>query len=210
MGQIVKRFLWSDTGTNDSSYNYTRYSNAREEGRGSIATSGSSTTVTATAITTGIGTYNPFDGVNVGDILVIRYGLGDGAESVRKVTAKASGLQLTVDSAITLTNGTGAWGYFQKKKGTATTDGIHTVDFKKKSFILNVTTLGSTSLDFQLEGRSGSHSDNGWTPIWTQNITATGSVYFPIQEPWDLLRLGEKANTPGTDVFSAYLLCEEN
>lgn len=212
MGVSILRFNYQDTGTNDgTTYHYTRYSNYPEPGRGQIISNGSTTTITGTDVTSGIGTYSPLNIISAGDILVARYGLGDGAEYVRKVATKVSASEITVASAVDFTNGTTAWSFFQKKSGTTATDGQHLVqNFKKKSLVINVGTLGSAALNFRLEGRSGSATDSSWTPIWTQAVSAVGSVYFPINEPWVVLRLGEYATTPGTDLFDAYVLCEEN
>lgn len=212
MGQYRKQFNYRDTGTNSGSYTYTTYPDYPEQGRGGIETSGTSTSISATTASQA-----PFAAMGVGDIMYIRPG-GGAAESITKVTTWTSPTAIVVADAYDIPTSIASWGWFHKISGQAATSGAVPLNKSSKTlFVIQVTTLGSTSLDFRLEGRSGSGlDDNVWIPIWTQNITtadldANGDYLFSFEivGPYTDVRFGEKANTPGTDVFSAYLICSE-
>lgn len=71
----------------------------------------------------------------------------------------------------------------------------------KKTIQIDLITLGSTSVDVRAEGRAGSSA--GWGELGTINFTAvtgTNSAFtFPLYEFVEEIRVGVKANTPGTD-----------
>ena len=212
MGQYRKQFNYRDTGTDSASYTYTTYPDYPEQGRGGIQTTGTSTTIDATTAA-----QVPFAQLNVGDIMYIRPG-GGSAESITKVVTKTSPIQIVVADNYDIATPIASWGWFHKISGQAATSGGVPLNKSQKTlFVIQVTTLGSTSLDFRLEGRSGSGLDNDiWIPIWTQNVAAADLdangdylFSFEIVGPYTVVRFGEKANTPGTDVFSAYLICSE-
>lgn len=72
-----------------------------------------------------------------------------------------------------------------------------------KTLIISVPTLGSTSIDFRLEGKVGT-SMTTWSNIFTKNIAAatTIDIIIPISEYITSYRLGVKVNTNGTDVIN--------
>lgn len=71
-----------------------------------------------------------------------------------------------------------------------------------KTLIISVPTLGSTSLDFRLEGKVGILMST-WSNIFTKNVdTATTiDIIIPISEYITAYRLGVKVNTNGTDTI---------
>lgn len=119
-------------------------------GRNGVQTAGASTTVTATDGT-------PFDPVTVGSVIVFQSPRPDG-KIIRIVTAKASGASITVDSAVTLAAGT-AFFFYLFKQGTADTDGWHLVnDLAEISVYFDVTVLGSTTIEANIELGGGPFS----------------------------------------------------
>jgi hypothetical protein len=77
-------------------------------------------------------------------------------------------------------------------------------NFGAKTLVISVPTLGSTSIDFRLEGKVGTTMTT-WSNIYTVNISATTTVdtIIPIAEYITAYRLGVKVNTNGTDVINA-------
>lgn len=75
--------------------------------------------------------------------------------------------------------------------------------FGPKTLIISVPTLGSTSIDFRLEGKVGTTMTT-WANIFTKNIAdmTTIDVMIPISEYITAYRLGVKVNTNGTDVIN--------
>lgn len=75
--------------------------------------------------------------------------------------------------------------------------------FGPKTLILSIPTLGSTSLDFRLEGKVGTTMTT-WANIFTKNVAAstTIDIMIPISEYITAYRLGVKVNTNGTDVIN--------
>jgi len=73
---------------------------------------------------------------------------------------------------------------------------------------INVPTLGSASIDWQVEGRFG--TDSQYALIGTGTISAanvtTGGVLVNITSNPEALRVGLKPNTPGTDEVDVYAL----
>jgi len=85
------------------------------EGRGQIETSGSSVTVTGVNAADDV-----FTDIGVGDVLLVQ--LSSGVNHLRVVTAKASADQVTVESAIDLSDGH-PWRYKKLRCGTGVDDG---------------------------------------------------------------------------------------
>lgn len=164
-------------------------------------TAGANTTVTAVE-TTGDGNH-PFDVVNVGDLLYYQDGLGVGF--YRTVTAKASSISLTVDSAWDLTATGKSLKCYRRLLGTTATDGwISTGDLSMKTVKINVTAVGSGSVTYSIEGRMAG-PDTTPAVIATAAIAVVNSVAITINEPWDFVRVGLKetagAGVDSVDVF---------
>lgn len=74
-----------------------------------------------------------------------------------------------------------------------------------KTLVISVPTLGSTSLDFRLEGKVGTAMTT-WSNIFTKNVasatTSNTDIIIPISEYITSYRLGVKTNTNGTDVIN--------
>lgn len=186
-----------------SSYSYGRMGSA-VRGKYGVQTSGSSTTVTATDGT-------PFGPVTVGSTIVFMTPRPDG-RIIRKVTAKASPTSITISSAATIPAGT-AFFFYPFKEGTTDNDGWHLVnDLSAISVIVDVATLGSTSIDVNIQGGGGPFS-TPFTPTTSPaspvNITATGRTVIEVTSVVQSLRVGLKANTPGTDVVTVRLAGEQ-
>lgn len=91
---------------------------------------------------------------------------------------------------------------YNEAGGTTTTDGevLITGNTGPKTLHISVPTLASTSLDFRLEGKSGTRITT-WANIFTFNTTVTTDEIIPISEYITSYRLGVKVNTNGTDVI---------
>ena len=101
-------------------------------------------------------------------------------------------------------NPTSATYIYNEAGGTLTADGEVelTGHFGPKTLIISVPALGSTSIDFRLEGKVGTTMTT-WSNIFTKNIAATTTidVIIPISEYITAYRLGVKVNTNGTDTI---------
>jgi hypothetical protein len=91
---------------------------------------------------------------------------------------------------------------YNEAGGTGTTDGEVDVtgNTGPKSLHIAVSTLGSTSLDFQIQGKIAT-AISTWAPIFTLNYTTTIDEIIPISEYITSYRLGVKVNTDGTDTI---------
>lgn len=177
------------------------------QGRAGIKTSGSSTTVTASVANAG-----PFDPVSVGDILEIYVGE---TLSIRKVTAKASGDSITINSAITIgAAGTAAWYFRQFVNGTAATDGWHSCYmYEGKAVKLEYPTVAAGGgIDVSIQVKHFGLSTEP-VEIYTVNFPSSGTTpnaaaEVVIPENAAAVRVGVKGNSDfaGTDSFSAYLI----
>lgn len=72
-----------------------------------------------------------------------------------------------------------------------------------KTLVISVPTLGSTSIDFRLEGKIGTTMTT-WAEIHTENVASatTIDILIPIGEYITSYRVGVKVNTNGTDTIS--------
>lgn len=70
-----------------------------------------------------------------------------------------------------------------------------------KTLVIYVPTLGSTSIDFRLEGKVGAMAT--WTEIYVENVTSAMTIgkCIPICEYFTAYRLGVKVNTDGEDLI---------
>jgi hypothetical protein len=143
----------------------------------------------------------------VGSVIVFLTPRPDG-KIVRKVATWVSPTQITVDSAVTLPAGT-AWFWYPFKAGTADTDGWHLVnDLSAITVFVDVETLGSTSVDVQIQAGGGPFS----TPVTlsTTNIAATGESAIAVDQVVQSLRVGLKANGgPAVDAVTVWLKGEQ-
>ena len=118
------------------------------------------------------------------------------------VTSMAYGMHIDHYTAFNPTSAT----YIYNEAGeSAATSGevILTGNTGSKTLIISVPTLGSTSIDFRLEGKVGKVMTT-WANIFTKNIAAvtTIDIIIPISEYITSYRLGVKVNTNGTDVIN--------
>lgn len=153
-----------------------------------VKTTGSSTTVDALTAST-----NPFAQVAVGDLLIFRYG---GTNYQRRVTARASADQLTVDTAIDLGTAGVPFEFYRAACGTTASDGWLDVNlFYNLTFVRTITTINATSIDSQVECRQNLNPTAA-VIIDTKNATATGAYAVTLYAgAWDACRLGMKINT---------------
>ncbi|HDY68341.1 MAG TPA: hypothetical protein ENH85_11195 [Candidatus Scalindua sp.] len=89
---------------------------------------------------------------------------------------------------------------FNEAGGSGSTDGevVITGNTGAKSVHIAVSILGSTSLDFQLQGKIAT-AISTWAPLFTFTTTVTVDEIIPISEYITSYRLGVKVNTDGTD-----------
>lgn len=118
------------------------------------------------------------------------------------VSSMAYGVHIDHYSAF---NPTSATYIYNEAGGSAATSGEvglvgHT---GHKTVVISVPTLGSTSIDFRLEGKVGTTMTT-WAGIYTLNVdtATTEDIIIPISEYITSYRLGVKVNTNGTDVIN--------
>lgn len=172
-----------------------------------VETSGSSTTVTAV-------TGTPFDPLAVGDFIYVAQ-----IEARRRVTAKASGASITVDSAVNLDRDSGyPFQYLAFTCGTTAEDGwMHIGQFgREATVVVEINQMNATSIDVRWEARSdvpeskavqiypasSGSSDkcgSGTHASGYCNFTAAADpgsrVAIVVGEPWYQVRVGFKVNT---------------
>jgi hypothetical protein len=145
-----------------------------------------------------------FGGVGAEDILYITtVGSGTGQTvTERKVTAAASADSITVGASTTYTGSTTTIQWRNITCGTTADAGWFPVrGHSNKTVQVNVTTLGSSSLTIQVQGRLNSmRGVAGWTLLQPTNITATGSYGWPILEDVAEMRVGAKVGSDSTNV----------
>lgn len=186
----------------DTSYTYGRFGEWTEASPSRIETSGSSTTVTAVSGT-------PFELIGVGDEIRVEI---SGVQTRRVVTAKASSVSITVNSAINLDIDGGykfEWRDFQV--GTAATDGwIATGLASAVDVHLIVTTLVSDSITFSVECRGdgdATDSKQVFTDSYTSATFPDNGAVVVVGEICSSVRVGVKVGTDaGTDAISAFLV----
>lgn len=179
-------------------------------GKWGVQTAGASTTVTATDGT-------PFSSLTPGSIIVFESPRPDG-KIVRSVTAVASPVSITVDTAVTLSAGTHFF-YWPFKSGTADTDGWHLVnDLSAITVFVDVETLASTSIDVLIQVGGGPFStpvQPNTTPAATSgtvtvNIAATGERAIEVASVAQSIRVGLRAvGGPAVDAVTAWLKGEQ-
>lgn len=178
----------------DTSYSYCKLIGVASDpfgepypGRGTIKTSGSSTTVVENV--TGA---NPFTDIAVGDVLQIRIPATNTVYK-RYVTARASAASITVDTAIDLSAGY-AWSYMKQVCGATAADGWIPVSFFTTiGFEVNYVTKNATSLDHSFECRVG-----GDAPLIVEQASQTavgGTAAVVTAGVWDECRIGLKLTT---------------
>lgn len=200
MGSAADVLFFKNYNTADAGFNY-GLTSPPVALKGFVTTSGSSTTVTA------VGTATPFAVVDVGDIIIVNPGPGV-ADQIRYVTAKASSISITIDTAANWDNsGAGYSARWQDVTfGTAATDGWVSVgSLVDKSVQVEVTTINATSITFSIEGRA---SPNATASVLLQPVyTAADSDIFQIPERIDAIRVGIKlAGDSGAQVTAARLI----
>lgn len=169
---------------------------ALKPGTANIETSGSSATVTAVSGT-------PFESLAVGDDIQVTLA---GVATRRRLTAKASAISVTVDSAINL-DVDGGYGFQWNDVtcGTAATNGwIPASGFRNKSVQIVLDTINATSVEWKIQGRvrgGATAADLTNETSWT----AANSQVVVIPEELDAIRVGVKVTTDGgAQSFSAY------
>lgn len=208
------------TGTNGSPFG------SPIPGSSTLVTSGSSTTVTE-----GVTDALPFALLSVGDVLFI--GNGPDTPVIRRITAKASGASVTVDTAVDLGTAGRQFGWKKTSCGTAASDGwIDVSSFLFKKVTVHLRQMDATSIDIKWEGRDltydtqpeyvypGSNTATGTCPGGTSssgacNYTAASEATnnsVEVDIPFDQLRVGMKINTDDgadttthTEIISAWV-----
>lgn len=96
----------------------------------------------------------------------------------------------------------GAAQVFNGASGTGDTAGSIPVRRYTTSGVIQVqiSVLGSTSIDVQLQGQVG--TDTGWFVLDEQTFTATGISHFVVGTPTDNFRIGVDSNTDGVDTIT--------
>jgi len=169
---------------------------ALKPGTANIETSGSSTTVTAVSGT-------PFESLAVGDDIQVTLA---GVATRRRLTAKASAISVTVDSAINLDvdNGYG-FQWNDVTCGTAATNGwIPVSGLRNKAVQINLDTINAASIEWKIQGRvkgGATAADITNETSWT----AANAQVVVIPEELDAIRVGVKVTTDSAaQSFSAY------
>lgn len=157
-----------------------------------LKTSGSSTTVSENTAGEAV-----FDGFGVGDVLYVNV---DGTWTARPITSVAGApTSVTVATAVDWSSGKAF--YFRRfTTGTAAGSGWFPVaDFAEKSVNVELATIGATSIDVSIEGRINATATA--SVLYSKNYlaaTAPAADIFAIGEHVTEIRVGFKANTPGT------------
>lgn len=92
---------------------------------------------------------------------------------------------------------------YDEDNGTDATDGQYYVrNYAEKTIQVRIPTLGSTSIDFRIEGRVQGSSN--WAEVYYKNFSSATTVdeLIMVTEHLDYLRVGLKVNTDGTDSVS--------
>jgi len=186
----------------ETAYQYGKFGEWTEASPYRIETSGSSTTVTAVSGT-------PFELLGVGDEIRVEL---SGVQTRRVVTAKASSISITVNSAINLdVDGGYKFEWRDFAVGTAATDGwIATGLASAMDVHLVVTTLASDSITFSVECRGDGDATDAkqiFTDTYTSATFPDNGAVVVIGEICSSVRVGVKVGTDaGTDAISAHLV----
>lgn len=89
---------------------------------------------------------------------------------------------------------------YDPNNGDAITDGRYYVrNYEEKTVQVRIPTLGSTSIDFRIEGQVRGSST--WADVYSKNYSSATTVdeLVMITEQLDYIRIGLKVNTDGTD-----------
>ena len=92
---------------------------------------------------------------------------------------------------------------YDPNNATGATDGQYYVrNYAEKTIQVRIPTLGSTSIDFRIEGRVQGSSN--WADVYSKNYSSATTVdeLIMITEHLDYIRIGLKVNTDGTDSVS--------
>lgn len=183
------------------------------EGVARIKTVSSSTTVTT------VNSVSAFGAIAVGDEIYAKVG----QTLIRRVvTAKASSISLTIDSAASWANGTAGYPFqwrhrvcgYSDTDGWMATDGLSApnvkVDLGDGSGTAITATGGlSVSVECRLAGDDGGQPAQLFSMTMTSAIRPTSSQVVPVLERCSNIRTGLKwttVDTSGTDSVSAYLI----
>ncbi len=168
-------------------------------------TTGSSITVNAAAGT-------PFDPVNVGDMIVF-FKPPDATPYIRKVATKASGAQITVDTAIDLGTVGVPFDFYPFKIGTGPGAGWHHVEmYSVMTLHVRIDNLAAAGgLDISIEGLVPNPlGPSGATVIQAKNYASAATEEIGITTVIGQLRVGVKGATgfAGTDSISMWVAGE--
>lgn len=207
-GGTQQKTFFLDYDLNATSYVYQVYGD-EIQGRGFIATVGSSTTVTASNGT-------PFAGLAAGYEITVNL---DGVETRRTISTWTSTTSIVVNTAINLSAQSGGYRFSWRSvtNGTATTNGwVPTGHLKNMDVVVVFTTLtGTDGVDVSVECRG---LGDATTPLqvltgnYSGTTAPTNGDWLPVLEGCASVRVGLKwrtADTAGTDVISAFLRGEE-
>lgn len=187
------RWLYKDYDLDATTYKYGRYEGRQLQGRGTMSTSGSSTTI---AIADSGGAP-----LGVGDLLYIYDG-----ETLNERKVVTAGIDsIVVDTAIDL-DGTPAWHFTKFKIGTADTDGwVRARHRSDLALLVEWATKASDGLDVQVQTRRPDGTpftilESSYTAV-EEDVIALGS------DAGMAVRVGVKAaaDATGTDVINISL-----
>lgn len=172
-------------------------------GKNGVETSGASTTVTATDGT-------PFDPVNVGDIITF---LTIDAKTIRRVATKTSGAEITVDSSITLAEGTA----FIFEPFLVSADDAdcwhHVQDLTNITVYLDGATIAAGGgVDWEIQTLGYDHASLLPFTVQSSTLAASGAqTSYSLPQVAGKVRVGLKGGSDftGTDVVSAWLTGEQ-
>jgi len=185
----------------NTSYTYNKFS-PPNDGPIPVSTVGSSATVTGTGA---------FAEVAVGDVLLIN---NQGTGAVRLVTARASADSITVDAVINIPVAM-PFKWLDFSTGTAATDGWYAIGggptgrARANTYLIEVVTLGSTSIDYTVETKTqeGGPIQLALASISSATFPANGDTVV-IGENAGWIRIGLKRTGAGTNSVNVDFLTE--
>ena len=188
------RWLYKAYDLDSTSLKYARYEGRQQQGRGTMSTSGSSTTISIAG--------SGGAPLGVGDLLEIY----DGETLYERKVVTAGISSIVVDAAITL-SGTPAWHFRKWKIGTGNTDGWvrarHRTDL---AVLVDWATKAADGLDISIESK---RPDGTPFVLLTKSYTAVGDDEIVLGAgAGGAVRVGVKGATTvtGTDVINISLV----
>ncbi len=127
----------------------------------------------------------------------------NGVEVTDFSTSKIYGMNIVHFTSFNPTSAT--YIYNEAGEANVVSGQVNTQDFVGlKCLSIYVPTLGSTSIDFRIEGKVGDEAI--WSDIYVHTVLVamTEAMIIPIGEYVKLYRVGVKVNTDGTDIINCH------